>query len=138
MPPCWRSVSISGFPKRIIRVQVAVFLLRGGDFANPVIAFGFQGGIRIIDKRISHSFQRLVNVGIVKIIALVLPSFRHVYEIPDPMGLILNLVDAHGNRDIVVLLQPGTPKFIMDGHLGEIHGHHGFPLFRSGVGSAGR
>ena len=50
----------------IICVDISILHLGGGELVYPLVALGLQDRIGIIPERICHTFQRLVNVGIVE------------------------------------------------------------------------
>ena len=46
----------------IKRIQITVGLLGGGELRHPLVALGFQPGVRLNLQGISHAFQGLVNI----------------------------------------------------------------------------
>ena len=126
----------------VIGIQVSIGLLGGRELVDPLVTLGLQHRIRLDLQGISHALERLIHVGIVVENTRMLPfPFRRVLEIPDPAGLVLDLVDAHGQGDILVDPEPGTPETIVDLHIGKTHRRHQFPVvqfLRPGTGEQGQ
>jgi hypothetical protein len=69
----------------IIGVQVAVGFLGGGDLVDPLVGLLFQGGIRVVLKRVGNGLQGFVHVGVVVVNAFVFLALLsgHLFEIAD-------------------------------------------------------
>ena len=91
----------------IVGVDVAVVLLRCCELVNPLVAFRLQDRIWIVHQGICHPFQGLVDIRVVEEYPRMLsPPLGGVLEIPDPPGLVLDLVDAHRQGHVLVALEP--------------------------------
>ena len=118
-------------------VDVAVGLLGRGELVNPLVALGFQHRIRMVLQGIGHPLQGLVHVGVVKEDARVLSAaLGGVLVVADAVGLVLDLIDAHGQGHVLVGLQPRRPEAILNLHLGERNRCNEFQAFFLLLGAA--
>ena len=112
----------------IIGIDVAVLQLGGGELVDPLVALGFQGRVGADLERVGHALQRLVDVGIVEEDAGMLPlPLRRILEIADAAGLVLYLVDADSQGDLLVAPEPGRPEAVLYADFGEVHRIDQFP-----------
>ena len=107
----------------VIGIDVAVRLLGRGEFVDPLVAFGLQLRIGVVLEGVGHPFEGLVHVGIVEEDARVLTlALGGVLEVADAPRLVLDLVDADLQGDVLVALEPRAPERVIDADFGEVDG----------------
>ena len=103
-------------------VEIAILLLGCGEFVYPFVALSLQDRIRVVLEGIGHSLKCLVHIRVVIYLTFMLSDkFLGCFlEITNTACLVLYLVYANLESDILVALEPRGPKAIIDLHVREI------------------
>ena len=105
----------------VIGVDIPIFFLRRGKLGDPLVTFCLKYRIRIVLKRICHAFKGLINIGIIEIDTGMRALLQcRVLEISDSSSLVLNLIDADPEGDILMVFKPWGPKIVNDLNFGEV------------------
>ena len=106
----------------MMMTYLAIGLLGGGKLGNPLVGLSLQDRVGIVHQAVGNALDSLVDIRVVEEDARV-RSLRYggLLEVAHAAGLVLDLVDADGQRMLGIVLKPGRPEGILDENLREIH-----------------
>ena len=112
----------------VIGVDIPIFFsCAAANLAIHSSHFASNARIRIVLKRICHAFKGLINIGIIEIDTGMRALLQcRVLEISDSSSLVLNLIDADPEGDILMVFKPWGPKIVNDLNFGEVDGGYFF------------
>ena len=115
--------ALSRLGQGIVRVEVSIRLLRGGNFGNRGVNHSFQRGIAIGGQGVGRALDQLEYIGIVGAGALVIASDQlcGLGEVADASRLLAALEDVW-NRLVAIDSQSRGPKRVVKLHRGVWYG----------------